>query len=212
MDLQIGDDGRVQGRPARGAKQVGASRIVFGMLSALRELRVVDPSRNDIARFAEVTPALVTYYYPDRTELVLAAAVPVLEEYADRFSAVVDSIGSPAQKLRGMLALMTEYAERDAALLESYRKSYALRRKGRALPSNLLERIADQGKASIELWLSELSGCPYNADLIWNIMLGLANQPSGAALTPELCEARSALIIELLVSGVEGASKSASKC
>ncbi len=67
---------RAQGRPARGENEVGSHKIVEGMRNALRTTKTVNVTRKDIASFAGVTPALVTYYFPERNGLIEAATFP----------------------------------------------------------------------------------------------------------------------------------------
>ncbi len=69
---------RPQGRPTRCANDTGLQRIVNGMRNALRSRRNIHVTRKDIAQFAGVTPALVTYYFPEKDSLIEAATVPIV--------------------------------------------------------------------------------------------------------------------------------------
>ena len=69
---------RAQGRPARGENEVGVRKIVEGMRAALRALQSTKVTRKDVAGHAGVIPALVTYYFPERNDLIEAATLPVV--------------------------------------------------------------------------------------------------------------------------------------
>ncbi len=77
---------RTQGRPSRDGNTAGPDSIVTGLRKAVQELQTTNVTRKDIARFAGVTPALVTYYFPDRNALVKTAVLSVIDIFSGRIA------------------------------------------------------------------------------------------------------------------------------
>ena len=119
-DVDVIPAKRAQGRPARGENEVGAQRIVVGMRVALRELKNTNITRKDLARFAGVTPALVTYYFPERSTLIEAATLPVVKELVDKVIASLNRVGSAQQKLLRAVDFLLEYYSRDAVIIQLF--------------------------------------------------------------------------------------------
>ena len=90
---------RVQGRPTRGANEVGSQKIVEGMRVALRAQKTTNVTRKDIALHADVTPALVTYYFPERSSLIEAATLPIVQALIDKVKACTERDGAARQNL-----------------------------------------------------------------------------------------------------------------
>ena len=91
---EMAQEKRAQGRPARGDNEVGSQKIVEGMQVALRTLQTTNVTRKEIAWYAGVTPALVTYYFPERNALIEAATLPVVEALVDKVSACLEQTSS----------------------------------------------------------------------------------------------------------------------
>lgn len=81
---------RMQGRPSRGAGDVGRERLVDAARAVLRRRSSVVLSRKAVADVAGVTPALVSYYFPDPTSLVVAAIRPLVGALIDELRVIID--------------------------------------------------------------------------------------------------------------------------
>ena len=117
---------RAQGRPARGENEVGAQKIVVGMRVALRALKNTNITRKDLARYAGVTPALVTYYFPERNTLIEAATLPVVRELVAEVRASLNRVGSAQQKLSRAVEILLQYYTRDAVIIQLFSEHSAL--------------------------------------------------------------------------------------
>ena len=111
---------RAQGRPARGETEVGKNKIVEGMRDALRALKNTNVSRKDVARHAGVTPALVTYYFPERDALIAAATSPVVESLVNDVKARLIEAGSTRRQLFKAINVLLECYARDAVIIELF--------------------------------------------------------------------------------------------
>ena len=96
---------RKQGRPQKDMPAVGRETLI----AATRKLMKVMPpgqiTRLDIARAAESTPALIRYYFGDKSKLIVAAVLDAGAELRDRQRASFAKGGSPSERdLHGALA------------------------------------------------------------------------------------------------------------
>lgn len=111
---------RNQGRPARGDGEVGRTRLLEKTRHALKAKPKIDMQRREIARFVGVTPALVSYYYPDRWDLFAAAAKPVVEAYTADVRAILRSDGVAYHKILSLTYLFIDFNFQHGYLLDFY--------------------------------------------------------------------------------------------
>ena len=111
---------RTQGRPPRGEGEVGRSKLLDRTRDALKSKPKIDIQRREVALFAGVTPALVSYYYPDKWDLFAAAARPVIAAYIGDVRAVLRSANSPSLKLFSLIKLFIDFNFHQGYLLDFY--------------------------------------------------------------------------------------------
>lgn len=111
---------RLQGRPVRGEGDVGRDRLIDAARTLLRAGGGSDLSRKAVAEIAGVTPALISYYFPEKNSLVSAAVRPVIEQRLDQMHAILDAPGSRASKLRNLVALFIGFNAAEGSLLDCY--------------------------------------------------------------------------------------------
>ena len=73
-------------------------------------------TRLDIARAAGVDPALIRYYFGDKSQLIVAAALQAGRELRDRHLVHAGKPGSPSEKLRRRIAVLLETLFEDPSL------------------------------------------------------------------------------------------------
>ncbi len=83
-------ESRAVGRPRRGEQEVGAARIIERARKALRQRYFDVSSRKTIAERCFVTPALITYYFPEREDLLLGILEPVLDMQIEQIRRIVN--------------------------------------------------------------------------------------------------------------------------
>lgn len=208
-------DKRAQGRPARGTATVGPKKIVEGLQDALRSLQTNNVTRKDIARFAGVTPALVTYYFPERNTLIEAATVPVIETLAVAVRERVMQETDPVRALMDLIVDILTCYRRDIAIIELY----ALHRKALSdsVRQDALQDIVNTITTYFDRLLMFCPDCKYNGEFLTNALLGICravaynDRPAEALETatgqgehPQTVLARAEMIHRMLVSGLSG--------
>ncbi len=109
---------RVQGRPPKGEGDVGRDRLIEAVRRLLRTPAPPEISRKAVADAAGVTPALVTYYFPDKHSLVEAATRPLIRQRINQLLAIIDGPREPNDKLREVVALFVGLNETAAHLID----------------------------------------------------------------------------------------------
>ncbi|WP_201402998.1 TetR/AcrR family transcriptional regulator [Kaistia sp. 32K] len=111
---------RSQGRPIRDSAVGGKDAILHGVRDFLRENFDSDVSRKGIASFLNVTPALISYYFPDRYELLENATVPILKNITDQVDYIISS-GEPSLSiLRNMIAFYIECHRNEDGIIQCF--------------------------------------------------------------------------------------------
>ena len=111
---------RGQGRPPREENGKGLDKLLEGAREAIRSGPETNVSRQEIARRAGVTPALVTYYFPDQDELIRSATWPTVQEAIARLEDVLGSDGSYEIRLKGLIALFIDFTARNSRILDAF--------------------------------------------------------------------------------------------
>lgn len=113
-------EARSQGRPAKGDKEVGRTRLLERARHLMNEKPKVDLQRREIALAAGVTAALVSYYFPDKWDLVAAAGQPTIDAYVAEARAIVRATDDPYRQLKAITYLFLEFNFRNSYLLDFY--------------------------------------------------------------------------------------------
>ena len=103
-----------------GCAGVGQTIILERIRAALRERPRADLQRQELARFARVTPALISYYFPDRSSLFAAVAQPVMDQYIADIREVLGTGAAPIEQLRSLTFLLVDFNVREGHLLDFY--------------------------------------------------------------------------------------------
>ena len=107
-----------QGRPTRGSNEAGLRRIVNAMRDALRARQNIHVTRKEVAQYAGVTPALITYYFQEKDSLIEAAAVPIVVTMVEAVESYLRGGKEPRDKLRHVVEILLESYARDAVIID----------------------------------------------------------------------------------------------
>ena len=129
---------RTAGRPIRD-EEIGRTVILEKTRLAMRERPRADLQRNEIARYAGVTPALISYYFPDRSNLFEAAAHPVIESYVEGVRSIIGSNLPMIDRLNDLIFLFVKFNYQEGHLLDFYLEH--IERTGGKKNMQLLEEI-----------------------------------------------------------------------
>ena len=161
---------RAQGRPARGENEVGVRKIVEGMRAALRALQSTKVTRKDVAGHAGVTPALVTYYFPERNDLIEAATLPVVSTLLDSVRSCLEHDGPARERLRQATEALLDAYTRDAPVIDLY-SHHRASTSDSSLP-DLLSDLDSVVESFFEAWLLDHPGHVYDAAFLRKAMVG----------------------------------------
>lgn len=109
---------RMQGRPLRGAGDVGREKLVEAARTVLRRRVPASLSRKAVADVAGVTPALVSYYFPDPDSLVAAATWPLIGKRIDELMGIVDDSTSWQDRLTRAVGFLVALNEAETTLID----------------------------------------------------------------------------------------------
>ncbi len=185
------------------------------MRDALRNLPTNNVTRKDIARFAGVTPALVTYYFPERNALIEAATVPIIEDLARLIDERLTRSVEPHSRLLQVVTDILACYFKDIAIIELY---IAHRR-------SLNDETAPDGvqdasrsiTAFFDEWLSCFPKCHYDGRFLTNALLGICRSialhhggekasDAGGCDSPSLHAIYAEMICRILVDGLSGST------
>lgn len=111
---------RAQGRPIRGNDDVGRHKLLEGARAFIRARPGFNISRQELAKAAGVTPALVSYYFPDKVTLLEAAITPVLEEHIGRLRSILSSDRDHSAKLAEVVDVFLTFSRSENGILDVY--------------------------------------------------------------------------------------------
>lgn len=116
--MSLGIVKRPQGRPLRGTGDVGREKLVEAARTVLRRRVPAGLSRKAVADVAGVTPALVSYYFPNPDSLVAAATRPLIGERIDELMSIIDGRAPWHDRLLHVVAFLVALNEADATLID----------------------------------------------------------------------------------------------
>ncbi len=140
------------------------------MRSALRSRQNIHVTRKDIAQFAGITPALVTYYFPDKDSLIEATTVPIVAAMVEAVANCLSAARDERENLLRAIAILIDAYGRDAAIIDlfiSYRCS-----KGDKLP-DLLGTMEAVFLNFYDQWLQNHTDRPYDAEYLQRATIGM---------------------------------------
>jgi AcrR family transcriptional regulator len=188
-------DKRSQGRPCRGGNEVGSDRIIGSLRDMLRSRRMDCTSRKSLAEFAGITPALITYYFPDKDSLIEEATKPIIEEYARQLSAILRQDEAPDIKLRKVIGLLISCYERDAGILDAY--SELARQKGEALQPNYVAMMTEELAKFFGDWFDQGTTQAHHPAMLQGALWGMCQFVAQVNLARELSGMDESLIADL---------------
>lgn len=97
---------RAKGRPPGGEDVVGRAALISSTRQLLKKLPPAKVTRDEIAKFAGVNPALVRYYFGDKSTLLTAVVEEISRENLARLREEFAEEGSATEKLRRRVKLL----------------------------------------------------------------------------------------------------------
>lgn len=107
---------RRQGRPIKGAPTVGRDKLVAAMRQLMRTMRPDQITRLDVSRAAGVDPALIRYYFGDKSALADEAVLQAGAELRARTSKSYAEGTSARERIRQRIFVLLETLYADPSL------------------------------------------------------------------------------------------------
>ena len=204
-------DARGQGRPRRSDGEVGRDRLLEMACAAMSARPRTDIQRQEIAKAAGVTPALVSYYYPDKWQLLESAARPVIEDYVAQIRFLLNSQDDPVETLKKLTLFYINFNRRHGFVLEYYLEAVA-RREARADATLLNEAYAEiLAFFDANIRAKRLRDCDAALlqSTLWGVCKYIANlsdpqqaHPLSIDGDPEAGRRQADLVCDLLLNGI----------
>ena len=172
-----------QSRPTRGVNEPSLRRIVNAMRDALRDRHNIHVTRKVVAQYAGITPALISYYFPEKDSLIEAAAVPIVVAMVEAVEKCLTGDGEPRDKLRQIVEILIESYARDAVVIDLFIAYQSAR--ADKLP-DLIGNMEAALLAFFNLWLQKHPSTVYDAAYMQKATIGMCkivarSDPSGSA-------------------------------
>ncbi len=90
------------------------------MRAALRARQNIHVTRKEIAQCAGVTPALVTYYFPEKDDLVEAVTIPIVTAMVEAVHNSLCGAGDPRENLLQAIDVLIEAFAKDAVIIDLF--------------------------------------------------------------------------------------------
>ena len=202
---------RTKGRPKRQDGDPGRDRLISAARELIRGGSGLDLVGKELAAAAGVTPALVRYYFQDKSSLIEAVARPVIEDYLGRLKKLVRGESTIETRFRSLVVLLLTISNENGILLEQY-IAYI-----KTNPKDLSDFL-NNSFVEISIMLQECEDAGFiresnkavTATLIWGACktVGQASELrrilfSGPATISEIVERQADLVLALILDGLK---------
>jgi AcrR family transcriptional regulator len=143
---------RKQGRPQKDKTAVGPEALIAATRELMKSMPPGQITRLDIARAAGVDPALIRYYFGDKSALLVAAVLQAGAELRERQARGYAEGTSPRDKIRRRIFILLETLYQDPSLhhLIIERIIHSKSKPARQLRHDLVYRTCDELAAVVE--------------------------------------------------------------
>ena len=167
-------------------------------------------NRTNLAALAGVTPALVTYYFPNQPSLIEAVAQPLLERYLTDLKTILAQPVPVEARLRELIKLFLRISRNDGRLVDGYidfvrRTSNT---QGQFLQGAYLELTRFFHECEVKNYFAK-TNIPFSQTALWGICKIVAQTSAltelimeGAATEGEIEDKQTALIVNFFLHGL----------
>lgn len=109
-----------QGRPPAKDGVNGRQNLIEKTRELLKAKPRVDIQRQEIAKYAGITPALVSYYFPDKWDLIEASAASLIDKYLCSVLNVTSKKKPGIAEFKALLRIYVEFSFEGGYILDFY--------------------------------------------------------------------------------------------
>lgn len=117
------------GRPLKSARPGGQQTIIASMQKFMRSRPLTNVQRLEIAEYAGVTPALISYYFPDKLDLIIVSASPLITTYTCRIRKILIECSDIMEGFQSLAYEFIDFNYKSGYLLDYYLDA-TMQRKG----------------------------------------------------------------------------------
>ena len=191
------------GRPQQSILFDGREKILDDLRRFMRERPFYNFQRKEIAEYAGVTPALVSYYFPERQDLVIEAASPIILDYSDRVSHALHSNTSTIDRAEKLISEFLKLGFYSGYTIDYFLMAVKIRNRRKYIA------LLEEQYTSINKFMEELAlvgnrptiNASFLQSSIWGQCMYLSRQPH--LQNPESEGELESLITELTMSVVD---------
>lgn len=107
-------------KQSRANRDAGRERLLDAARTLLRSKVTREVSRQKIARAAGLAPALVTYYFATKSDLVLAVTRPIMADAITKLLTAIDAPEPLEARLRRSIELFIDFARENGPILDLF--------------------------------------------------------------------------------------------
>lgn len=111
---------RRQGRPRQSEDEVGRDKLLERARVAMITRPQIDIQRREIAEVVGVTPALISYYFPDKWRLLEAAAHPIVVQHIGAIDKLLESGGTTEDLFIGLISIYISFSIEHGHTIDYY--------------------------------------------------------------------------------------------
>ena len=210
---------RRQGRPQKDKPAVGRDALIAATRRLMKTKPPAQITRLDIARAAEVDPALIRYYFGDKSELIVAAVLQAGAELRERQHANFAGRGLRATSSNGASTSCWRRCSRTLRCitsLSSASSTASRRRPGNCgttwclVHARICRHRSNKGLRPANFAASILATCSWNSRRVQlsHGRAGLFGELMGEEPTQAHLERYKAFVTELFLNGLAASAKS----
>lgn len=200
-----------RGRPMRqNGDAVGRDKLIEAARTMMRGKPRLDLPRRELALAAGVTPALVTYHFPDELSLIRAAAIPVIDDYLHRLGVLLAGADGVPVLFRSLVILFLEISRDNGQLLESYINT--VKQNGASQSAGFLSSAYLELDRFLQVCVASgylrPSNSAFTQSVLWGVCKTVAQSQdlsravfAQASESPDIIQRQADMIVDILVQG-----------
>ena len=202
---------RGPGRPRHEDREVGREKLIERARAAMNLRPRTDIQRREIADAVGVTPALITYYFPDKWSLLEEAACPIIADHVATIEAILNAPTSMIEKFRRLVDTYITFNREHGYILDYYISSVLKREKQDSILvlAKSHENIVAFFSSGVSQGLFKDVNVELVQSMLWSVCRYLGHLPESrydVVLSPDqrrdLAADQQSIVVDLFLNGL----------